>query len=107
MYEEVFAGLDQDPAEHFATTFDEHHEEMVLVRDIEVYSLCEHHMLPFLRQGARGLHPGPTATSTGLSKVARVVECFATPPASTGTADGRRSRDSLHRGSCTRWEWPS
>ena len=40
MYEEVFAGLEQDPAEHFATTFDEHHEEMVLVRDIPFYSMC-------------------------------------------------------------------
>ena len=47
MYEEVFAGLTEDPAQHFETTFDEHHEEMVLVRDIPFYSMCEHHLAPF------------------------------------------------------------
>ena len=51
MYEEVFAGLEQDPAEHFSTTFDEHHEEMVLVSDIPFYSMCEHHLVPFLIPG--------------------------------------------------------
>ena len=75
MYEEVFAGLTEDPARHFETTFDEHHEGMVLVRDIEVYSLCEHHMLPFY--GKAHVAYIPDGYITGLSKVARVVECFA------------------------------
>ena len=48
MYEEVFAGLYEDPAVHFETTFDEHHEELVIVHDIPFYSMCEHHLVPFL-----------------------------------------------------------
>ena len=47
MYEEVFAGLYEDPAVHFETTFDEHHEELVIVHDIPFYSMCEHHLVPF------------------------------------------------------------
>ena len=47
MYKEVFAGLYEDPAVHFETTFDEHHEELVIVHDIPFYSMCEHHLVPF------------------------------------------------------------
>ena len=75
MYEEVFAGLTEDPAQHFETTFDEHHEEMVLVRDIPFYSMCEHHLLPFY--GKAHIAYIPDGKVAGLSKLARTVEVFA------------------------------
>ena len=78
MYEEVFAGLEQDPAEHFATTFDEHHEEMVLVRDIPFYSMCEHHLMPFY--GKAHIAYIPNGKVTGLSKLARTVDVYARRP---------------------------
>ena len=71
MYEEVFAGLAQDPAVHFEKTFDEHCNEMVLVRDISFYSMCEHHLVPFF---------GKAHIVCGLSKLARLVEVFAKRP---------------------------
>ena len=66
MYEEVFAGLEQDPAEHFATTFDEHHEEMVLVRDIPFYSMCEHHLVPFFGKAHVAYIPAADGRICGL-----------------------------------------
>ena len=57
MYEEVFAGLAQDPAVHFEKTFDEHCNEMVLVRDISFYSMCEHHLVPFFGKAHIGYIP--------------------------------------------------
>ena len=76
MYEEVFAGLTQDPSEHFETTFDEHHEEMVLVRDIPFYSMCEHHLVPFFGKAHVAYIPRD-GRITGLSKIARCVSGFA------------------------------
>ena len=78
MYEEVFAGLTQDPAEHFCVTFNEGHREMVLVRDIPLYSMCEHHLLPFTGTAHVGYLPGERIL--GLSKFARVVEMFSRRP---------------------------
>ena len=75
MYEEVFAGLTEDPAVHFEKTFDEHCNEMVLVRDISVYSMCEHHMLPFYGRVTIGYIP--CGRVAGLSKLARTVEVYA------------------------------
>ncbi|HIW75999.1 MULTISPECIES: GTP cyclohydrolase I FolE [Gordonibacter] len=80
MYEEVFAGLGQDPAEHFATTFDEHHEEMVLVRDIPFYSMCEHHLVPFFGMAHVAYIPAADGRICGLSKLARLVDVFAKRP---------------------------
>jgi GTP cyclohydrolase I len=80
MYEEIFSGLAADAAEHFAVTFDESHQEMVLVRDIPLYSVCEHHLLPFVGRAHVAYIPGPDGRICGLSKLARVVDVFAKRP---------------------------
>jgi GTP cyclohydrolase IA len=79
-YAEMFAGLRQDPATVLATTFDLGHEEMVLVKDIEVYSCCEHHLVPFHGVAHVGYIPSADGRITGLSKLARLVEVYARRP---------------------------
>ncbi|QIK84394.1 GTP cyclohydrolase I FolE [Sanguibacter sp. HDW7] len=79
-YAEVFAGLGQDPADVLGTTFDIGHEEMILVKDIELYSTCEHHLVPFHGVAHVGYIPGVDGRVTGLSKLARLVEVFARRP---------------------------
>jgi GTP cyclohydrolase IA len=79
-YAELFAGLRVDPAQVLTTTFEANHEELVLVRDIDVMSLCEHHLLPFRGVAHIGYIPGPNGRITGLSKLARLVEVFARRP---------------------------
>lgn len=79
MYEEVFAGLDQDPSQPLATTFDIEHQELVLVRDIGFHSMCEHHLLPFMGVAHVGYIPGSGGV-TGLSKLARLVHVYARRP---------------------------
>lgn len=79
-YEETFAGLRQDPAEVLSRTFDVAHDEMVLVRDIEVYSTCEHHLLPFHGVAHVAYIPAQNGRVTGLSKIARLVDVFARRP---------------------------
>ena len=74
---EYTAGMRQDHREILSTTFDLEHDEMVLVKDIEVYSLCEHHMVPFHGVAHVGYIPGPTGRVTGLSKIARLVDMYA------------------------------
>ena len=74
-YQEVFSGLRSDPAALLATTFDIAHDELVIVRDIELYSLCEHHLLPFI--GKAHVAYIPTGKVLGLSKVARIVDMYA------------------------------
>jgi len=80
MYEEIFAGLGQDAAQHFCVTFNEGHQEMVLIRDIPLYSVCEHHLLPFLGRAHVAYIPGKSGRICGLSKLARVVDIFAKRP---------------------------
>jgi len=80
MYAEVFAGLDQDAADHFCVTFNEGHQEMVLVRDIPLYSICEHHLVPFMGRAHVAYIPGKEGRICGLSKLARVVDVFARRP---------------------------
>ena len=79
-YAEIFAGLGQDPAEVLSTTFDEDHDELVLVKDIPMYSTCEHHLVPFHGVAHIGYIPGEDGRVTGLSKLARLVEVYARRP---------------------------
>lgn len=78
--EENFQGLRQDPKDIFTTSFDLGHEELVIVRDIEVYSHCEHHLTPFHGVAHIGYIPGPSGKVTGISKLARIVDLFARRP---------------------------
>jgi GTP cyclohydrolase IA len=79
-YNELFAGLRQQPEDVLTTTFDLGHDEMVLVKDIEIVSTCEHHLLPFHGWAHVGYIPAATGKITGLSKLARLVEVFARRP---------------------------
>lgn len=79
-YAEMFSGLRQDPAEVLSTTFDLGHDEMVLVRDIDVFSCCEHHLVPFHGVAHVGYVPAKDGRITGLSKLARLVDLFARRP---------------------------
>ncbi|MFP3713308.1 GTP cyclohydrolase I FolE [Puerhibacterium sp. TATVAM-FAB25] len=79
-YQEIFAGLRQEPEDVLTTVFDIGHEEMVIVRDIEVYSTCEHHLVPFHGVAHVGYIPNEDGKITGLSKLARLVEVYARRP---------------------------
>lgn len=79
-YAELTAGLRQRPEDVLTTTFDIGHDEMVLVRDIELWSMCEHHLVPFTGVAHVGYIPAETGKITGLSKLARVVDVFAKRP---------------------------
>ncbi|MEU8000853.1 GTP cyclohydrolase I FolE [Catellatospora sp. NPDC049111] len=79
-YAELFAGLRVNPADVLTTTFEADHDEFVLVRDISIFSLCEHHLLPFRGVAHVGYLPGEDGRITGLSKLARLVEVFARRP---------------------------
>ncbi len=76
MCEEIFAGIDQDPAQHLEVTFDAGHEEMVMVKDIPFTSMCEHHLVPFLGKAHVAYIPSKAGRITGLSKLARLVEGY-------------------------------
>ncbi|MFK0190131.1 GTP cyclohydrolase I FolE [Kitasatospora sp. NPDC090308] len=79
-YREIFAGLWQQPEDVLTTTFDLGHDEMVLVKDIEVYSTCEHHLVPFRGVAHVGYIPSTSGKITGLSKLARLVDVYARRP---------------------------
>ena len=79
-YAEFFAGLAPEPGDVLTTTFDIGHDEMVLVRDIEVYSMCEHHLVPFHGVAHVGYIPAEDGRVTGLSKLARLVDVYARRP---------------------------
>jgi len=79
-YEEMFAGLYTDPDTVLDKTFDESHEELVLVKDIPMYSQCEHHLLPFHGVAHVGYIPDAHGRVTGLSKIARLVDLYARRP---------------------------
>jgi GTP cyclohydrolase I len=79
-YAEMFAGMWQCPVEVLNTTFDIGHDELVLVRDIELFSCCEHHLVPFHGVAHVGYIPAPEGKITGLSKLARLVDVYARRP---------------------------
>jgi GTP cyclohydrolase IA len=79
-YEEMFRGLRENPEEVLTTTFELDHDEMILVKDIEVASTCEHHLVPFYGYAHVAYIPGSEGRITGLSKLARLVDVFAKRP---------------------------
>jgi GTP cyclohydrolase I len=79
-YAEQFAGLRQHPADVLTTVFDADHDEMVIVKDIEVYSTCEHHLVPFFGVAHVGYIPNIKGQITGISKLARLVDVYARRP---------------------------
>ena len=79
-YAEMFAGLHTEPTDVLNKTFSEDHQELVLVRDIPIYSTCEHHLVPFFGVAHIGYIPGESGQVTGLSKLARLVDLFAKRP---------------------------
>jgi GTP cyclohydrolase I len=79
-YKEIFAGLSEDPATALSRVFDIGHDELVLVKDIEVFSMCEHHMLPFHGAAHVAYIPASDGHVTGLSKLARLVDVYARRP---------------------------
>ena len=79
-YAEMFAGLHTEPTDVLNKTFSEDHQELALVRDIPIYSTCEHHLVPFFGVAHIGYIPGESGQVTGLSKLARLVDLFAKRP---------------------------
>lgn len=80
MYAEVCSGLHEQADTHLAVTFDAGHDEMVMVRDIALTSICEHHLVPFVGKAHVAYIPGPDGRITGLSKLARLVDAYAKRP---------------------------
>ncbi|HEX7277532.1 MAG TPA: GTP cyclohydrolase I FolE [Acidimicrobiales bacterium] len=80
MYEEIFAGLRESPKEHLAVTFAADHDEMIMVKDIPLYSVCEHHLVPFIGKAHVAYIPNEEGRITGLSKLVRLVEAYARRP---------------------------
>jgi len=75
MYAELLGGMHEDPKKHLKSTFTENYDEIVLLRDIPFYSICEHHLMPFI--GSAHVAYLPTGSVLGISKLARIVDCFA------------------------------
>src|SRR5262245_43582202 len=80
MYDEVFSGLRESPDQHLSVVFEADHDEMVMVRDIDLTSVCEHHLIPFIGKAHVAYIPSDDGRITGLSKLARLVDAYARRP---------------------------
>jgi GTP cyclohydrolase I len=80
MYAEIFSGLRESPHHHLEVQFEAHHDEMVMVRDIALTSMCEHHLVPFMGKAHVAYIPNNDGRVTGLSKLARLVDAYAKRP---------------------------
>jgi GTP cyclohydrolase I len=80
MYDEVFSGIKDTPDRHLAVTFEAGHDEMVMVKDIPLYSICEHHLVPFIGKAHVAYIPNEDGRITGLSKLARLVDSLSKRP---------------------------
>ena len=80
MYEEIFAGIGQEPSDVLGPMFDEDHDEIILVKDIPFYSTCEHHLVPFVGKAHIAYSPNKSGKIIGLSKLTRVLEIVARRP---------------------------
>jgi GTP cyclohydrolase I len=80
LFAEIASGLHDDPASHLTVTFESSHDEMVMVRDIPLYSICEHHLIPFIGKAHVAYIPDKDGRITGLSKIARLVDGFSRRP---------------------------
>ncbi len=93
MYAEIFSGLREDPGSHLSVVFEANHDEMVMVRDIPIYSVCEHHLLPWFGKAHVAYIPNEDGRITGLSKIGRLIDGYARRPQvqerlTTQVADG-------------------
>ena len=80
MYDEIFSGVADCPDRHLAVTFEAGHDEMVMVKDIPLYSVCEHHLIPFIGKAHVAYIPNEDGRITGLSKLARLVDSLSKRP---------------------------